>query len=299
MHDLQWKAGDLSDGDDEPWSEKDGAWRPWHGEKDERSLSTAELKEMGNKAFALKNFDRAARLYSRAISAAETGGGAAKSEIWRSAILNRAACRLELGSWEAVYVPTAGGGLLLSSGVTPQRSQCLRARFTQVPSDHSVLCSCADCGAVLEVEPENTKALFRRGRAMLLLDEPAKARVDLLRAARLMPTNKAIRAELDVANAALKADSVAPLVVRHEEPPHAHPRARPARRADTALANAGAVGRRTGAGGGAREDAPLARISARSDRRGSAGRDMSNVCGSGQSLGTRTGSTRVKPPTGR
>eukprot|EP01052_Picozoa_sp_SAG31_P034102 SAG31_NODE_3936_length_3736_cov_6.504302_3_plen_112_part_00 len=52
MHDLQWKTGDLSDGDNEPWTAKDaGAWRPWRGDemKDGRSLSASELKALGNK----------------------------------------------------------------------------------------------------------------------------------------------------------------------------------------------------------------------------------------------------------
>ena len=64
--------------------------------------------------------------------------------------------------------------------------------------------SCADCDAVLAIEQDNPKALFRRGRALLLLDHPAEAKADLMRAARLMPSNKAIRSELELANTKLE-----------------------------------------------------------------------------------------------
>eukprot|EP01052_Picozoa_sp_SAG31_P034101 SAG31_NODE_3936_length_3736_cov_6.504302_2_plen_76_part_00 len=51
--------------------------------------------------------ERASNLYGRAIATLEAANGVGSSantdsEIWRSAVLNRAACGLEMGRWEAV-----------------------------------------------------------------------------------------------------------------------------------------------------------------------------------------------------
>ena len=61
MHDLQWRTGDLSDGDTNEW--EPGGWRPWLGEG-HQAASPGELKLRGNKAFAAGDYTRARRLYS-------------------------------------------------------------------------------------------------------------------------------------------------------------------------------------------------------------------------------------------
>ena len=47
-----------------------------------------------------------------------------------------------------------------------------------------------ECTAALEIEPENVKALFRRGQAQLAIGELRLARSDLVAAARAAPKNK-------------------------------------------------------------------------------------------------------------
>jgi hypothetical protein len=140
MHDLQWHAGDLSDGDTAEWEE--GGWRPWLGEG-QGKLSPAQQKARGNKAFQAGEFAQARRLYTGLLdtlaqsvgadpadpAAAEDsgqseatanvhelfypvrnpgglGGGrfwgsAAEQELQRSALLNRAACCLGLEAFQA------------------------------------------------------------------------------------------------------------------------------------------------------------------------------------------------------
>jgi tetratricopeptide (TPR) repeat protein len=49
---------------------------------------------------------------------------------------------------------------------------------------------------VLEGDPDNSKALFRRGTARIHLNEPDKAREDLSRAQSLTPDNKEIKKQL-------------------------------------------------------------------------------------------------------
>lgn len=62
--------------------------------------------------------------------------------------------------------------------------------------------SAEESGRALELDEEETlkvKALFRRGRAHLRLDRAEEAIADLRKAARLEPTNRAVRQELEAA----------------------------------------------------------------------------------------------------
>ena len=91
---------------------------------------------------------------------AEEGAAVPEEEIEsieRAALLNRAACSLELGMHQAAL---------------------------------------DDCVRVLRDEPANPKALFRRGRSLLKLGRLQEAQKALKGASKLLPTNKAIRAEL-------------------------------------------------------------------------------------------------------
>jgi len=53
------------------------------------------------------------------------------------------------------------------------------------------------CTEALKIDPQNVKALFRRGQAFLMANEFEKARESLLQAAKLDPQNKPIRTELE------------------------------------------------------------------------------------------------------
>jgi len=59
--------------------------------------------------------------------------------------------------------------------------------------------SSEECASALALEPQNAKALFRRGRALLRLGRGDEARVELERAARVMPGDRLIRNELEAA----------------------------------------------------------------------------------------------------
>ena len=54
------------------------------------------------------------------------------------------------------------------------------------------------CSAAIEIEPDNSKALFRRGKAYLLLENLDKAHPDLKRAAELAPDDAGIKKELQL-----------------------------------------------------------------------------------------------------
>lgn len=64
----------------------------------------------------------------------------------------------------------------------------------------------ADCDQVLSLEPNNAKALFRRGQAHHLTRDLTSARADLERARKLLPSDKAITAELAAVGAKIKAE---------------------------------------------------------------------------------------------
>lgn len=56
----------------------------------------------------------------------------------------------------------------------------------------------------LEIDGNNEKAFFRRGQALLSLDEPQLASNDFSEVLRLQPTNQAAKAQLAICNKTLK-----------------------------------------------------------------------------------------------
>jgi tetratricopeptide (TPR) repeat protein len=59
--------------------------------------------------------------------------------------------------------------------------------------------SAAECKAALLLEPSNIKALYRHGRALLRMNRPDEARVELFKAARAAPSDRLVREELEAA----------------------------------------------------------------------------------------------------
>ena len=57
------------------------------------------------------------------------------------------------------------------------------------------------CTSALDLDPQNPKALYRRGQAQMALGEIGAAKTDLLAAARLDPKSREIRNELDALKA--------------------------------------------------------------------------------------------------
>lgn len=67
----------------------------------------------------------------------------------------------------------------------------------------------AKCNEVLEFEPNNAKALFRRGKAQHLLKNYDAAKTDLAQALKIMPSDGAIRREYDAVTATQKKEKEA------------------------------------------------------------------------------------------
>lgn len=60
--------------------------------------------------------------------------------------------------------------------------------------------SAKNCTKVLQLEPENVKALYRRGQALANMSDFEQARLDLMKAKELEPGNRAIEEQLRVLN---------------------------------------------------------------------------------------------------
>jgi len=60
------------------------------------------------------------------------------------------------------------------------------------------------CDCVLSVEPENVKALYRRGTAFMEIQEYEKSASDLYAAQAVEPTNAAVKLQLETLNSKLK-----------------------------------------------------------------------------------------------
>jgi tetratricopeptide (TPR) repeat protein len=63
--------------------------------------------------------------------------------------------------------------------------------------NHDPIAVCKHCSDALKIAPENSKALFRRGQAWILRNELDKAKADMLKAAKLQPKDKSLRAALE------------------------------------------------------------------------------------------------------
>lgn len=144
----------------------------------ERLLAVEQLKATGNDFFKQKLYAPAAASYTDALLAlgphvASSGGGPetdsdAGAALRVSCLLNRAACRLKVREFPG---------------------------------------AAEDCSQVLAGDPDNVKALFRRGQALVELQRLEEAKVDLLRAAKLAPKDQGIRQHYEGVKAALKSES--------------------------------------------------------------------------------------------
>ena len=115
------------------------------------------LKQRGTEDFKAKSYDGAASKYSCAAEYAAEAGQLAEPALLGSLLLNEAQCRLNLHQ--------------------PQGAAAL-------------------CSRVLEREPHNVKALYRRAVAALEQAEYVDARRDLTNAAKLDPKNRDVRVKL-------------------------------------------------------------------------------------------------------
>ena len=65
-----------------------------------------------------------------------------------------------------------------------------------------------NCTKVLQIEPENVKALYRRGLALINMKDFDQAREDLIEARRLEPSNRAIDDQLRSLEAEVQAEKI-------------------------------------------------------------------------------------------
>ncbi|KAF6096305.1 peptidylprolyl isomerase D [Phyllostomus discolor] len=168
------ECGELKEGDDWGIFPEDGS-----GDKhpdfpedadidlkdvDKILLIAEDLKNIGNTFFKSQNWEMAIRKYTKVLRYVE-GSKAVTEEADRlklqpvalSCMLNIGACKLKMSNWQGAI------------------DSCLEA---------------------LEIDPSNTKALYRRAQGWQGLKEYDQALADLKKAQEIAPEDKAIQAEL-------------------------------------------------------------------------------------------------------
>ncbi|XP_034454897.1 peptidyl-prolyl cis-trans isomerase D [Hippoglossus hippoglossus] len=128
-------------------------------------LTVAEdLKNIGNNLFKSQNWKGAVEKYSKALRYLEVGGDVLDEEVQMklnpvalSCFLNMAACKLKMQLWQEAL---------------------------------------ESCNEAQDLDQANTKALFRRAQAWQGLKENSKAMIDLKKAQKIAPEDKAINNEL-------------------------------------------------------------------------------------------------------
>ncbi|KAF0694671.1 Aste57867_14441 [Aphanomyces stellatus] len=120
-----------------------------------------ELKARGNAHFSQEEYGQAIACYTQALVGDDEGGAPDKAK-WNAAILsNRAFARLKVGTAEAFALAEA------------------------------------DCSVVLETEPRNIKALYRRALARSALGHHSAAKLDLEAIIAFEPSNPQANEALD------------------------------------------------------------------------------------------------------
>lgn len=138
---------------------------------EERVANATKAKDQGNAAFKQRDFGEAVRMYTLAIECQ-----CEDTTLVGSLYNNRAMAELKVGA------------------SMPEGSLERFSSFKQALKDTTT---------VLKTEPDNVKALFRKGQAYMGLDEYEHAARELAEVVRLQPTNKAAKTELAQANAKL------------------------------------------------------------------------------------------------
>uniref|UniRef100_A0A8I5TTH2 peptidylprolyl isomerase n=1 Tax=Pongo abelii TaxID=9601 RepID=A0A8I5TTH2_PONAB len=168
------ECGELKEGDDWGIFPKDGSGdsHPDFPEDaaidlkdvDKILLITEDLKNIGNTFFKSQNWEMAIKKYAKVLryvdrskAVIETADRAKLQPIALSCVLNIGACKLKMSNWQGAI------------------DSCLEA---------------------LEIDPSNTKALYRRAQGWQGLKEYDQALADLKKAQEIAPEDKAIQAEL-------------------------------------------------------------------------------------------------------
>jgi len=138
----------------ELFSWKEKRKEKWQLDEEGRQVEASSLKASGTDAFKQGKLAEALDLYSDAADYVEGESAEAAKALYISCLLNAAMCSLKLEEFKMA------------------ENYCTRA---------------------LTSDPENVKALFRRGSAKMSMGEFADAKVDLRAAVNLDPKDRAIR----------------------------------------------------------------------------------------------------------
>nr|XP_026251718.1 peptidyl-prolyl cis-trans isomerase D [Urocitellus parryii] len=137
-------------------------------------LITEDLKNIGNTFFKSQNWEMAMKKYAKVLryvdsskAVIEKADGSRLQSIALSCVLNIGACKLKMSNWQGAV------------------DSCLEA---------------------LEMDPSNTKALYRRAQGWQGLKEYDQALADLKKAQEIAPEDKAIQAELLKVKQKIKAE---------------------------------------------------------------------------------------------
>ncbi|KAM9677441.1 peptidyl-prolyl cis-trans isomerase D isoform 2-T2 [Trichechus inunguis] len=127
-------------------------------------LITEDLKNIGNTFFKSQNWEMAIKKYAKVLrymegskAVTEKADSSKLQPVALSCVLNIAACKLKMSDWQGAI------------------DSCVEA---------------------LEIDPSNTKALYRRAQGWQGLKEYDQALADLKKAQEIAPEDKAIQAEL-------------------------------------------------------------------------------------------------------
>ncbi|KAG3276006.1 peptidyl-prolyl cis-trans isomerase D isoform X1 [Urocitellus parryii] len=178
------ECGELKEGDDWGILPKDGSGdsHPDFPEDadidlkdvDKILLITEDLKNIGNTFFKSQNWEMAMKKYAKVLryvdsskAVIEKADGSRLQSIALSCVLNIGACKLKMSNWQGAV------------------DSCLEA---------------------LEMDPSNTKALYRRAQGWQGLKEYDQALADLKKAQEIAPEDKAIQAELLKVKQKIKAE---------------------------------------------------------------------------------------------
>ena len=146
------------------------AWR-------KAGLSSTELyKEKGDEAYKAANFEGAIEFYAKCIDALKSEGKEF-SQLALKAHSNRAACYKQISNFDGVIGGTYSTFTLLHYSIDIINDFCI-CLLKKIYYFHDTIliclsffaflrhvCVCTDCTAVLEIEPDNVKALIRRAQA--------------------------------------------------------------------------------------------------------------------------------------
>ncbi|KAK9500139.1 hypothetical protein O3M35_001456 [Rhynocoris fuscipes] len=137
----------------------------WMMTSHEKLDEAKNLKERGTQYFKNEKFETAVKLYKKALEFIDSDAG-------------------------------------FEDELLSDRSAVLLALHLNIAMSHLKLKNFTDaknsCDTALEMDPNNLKALFRRGQALLQLSEPALAKKDFEKVVELEPTNKAAVAQINI-----------------------------------------------------------------------------------------------------